>query len=226
MLKTIALLISVLAFKAVASEPVPSVKPTSPQILIPQMAKDKTQDYVGADWFAVPHISFKNTVLKGSVKFKPAIPEEYGETAQFVLSDGKDLEDDFFNFTFVRGIGGMAPGNVVLPGGLDCLQKADLKWPKVCSLTLGKSKVVITKEISTQKTKEDLPLYRISIRPEGGKEIVVIASQIAFAGDLNNDGKIDLIVETSDFTLKTELYLSDPKSNDLNPVARAESGGC
>lgn len=202
---------------------------TKPQILIP--STNNTKAYTGKDWFAVPHISYKKAtsqIIEGSVAFLKPETNDFGYSAEFTPKGNvKFNSDTFFEHTYVRGIFGMKAGEVDLVQGLECIDKSKKGEQTACTLKLKDSKIVIAEKYLEfiDRAGSARRQYFIGSGDNNVNKLSVEATELAFAGDLNHDGGIDLIFTDSDAATTTTIYMWDSRQKNLKLVVRATSEG-
>jgi hypothetical protein len=205
---------------------VSKVTNTKALILIPYISEG-TEQYIGENWFAVP-VSPLNSreVVKGKVTLVDSKIEGLGLEAIFTKPDSTELKGNFFNYVYIRNFSGLREGAFNKVEGLDCLHKIEIKKPITCVLNLNSQKITITEEYLRFDDRANAPTREFKLSLNGQHKLTIKSQKLAIAGDINHDGRIDLIFIDSDVSTTTDIYSVSPDGKEFELIASATSGGC
>ncbi len=198
-----------------------------PQILIPAVFEN-TADYVGDNWFALA-ISPKSkigSITLGKVSFGKAYSKDEGSPAEFVTASGKKLPGDHFDYIYVRNIAGLKEGNYDLAHSGTCFGKSEKDKSVTCHIEFQSQKLTVTEEYLKFNERAGATDHKYTVKLKGVTKLVIESQNIVIAGDINHDGKLDLVFFNADVQSKTDFYSVSDNSDELLLVATALSNGC
>lgn len=197
-----------------------------PQILIPVATVEG--DYAGSNWFAVPISKTQpDKILTGKITFGKSEIEGTGSPAEFTPAKGEKFNENLFDkYIYLRNMSGLRSGAYDSANGLDCLHKSQAEKSITCTLKLNSQTIVITEEYLGFNDRAGTPEHEFTLSISGKEKLVIKAQRIEAVGDLNHDGRMDLIFRQIDVQSKTNLYSISKDGTQLELVATATSEGC